>query len=129
MSLHNERVNAEFRRALSEAIRVIKDPRFSQMTSISDVEVSRDLKHAKVWVSIYDSEENQKETLEILNRTSGLLAHEINNRMRIRRVPQMHFELDQGIEYSVHIGKVLDDIQTKDKNQSTDHEDIHDKTE
>lgn len=128
MALHQERVNAEFKRVLSDAIRSIKDPRFSSMTSISNVEVSRDLKHANVLVSVYDSEEKQKETLDILNRASGLLAHEVNNRMRIRRVPQMHFVLDQSIEYSVHIGKVLDEIHTKDQDATTDHKDVHDES-
>lgn len=115
MSLHHERVNSEFKRALSEALREIKDPRMSSMVSISEVQVSGDLKHAKVRVSIYDSPEAQKESLDVLKRASGLLKSKVNRLIRLRRMPDMHFELDDGIEYSVHIASLLDSIQPKYK--------------
>lgn len=123
MSVHNERINAEFKRVLSEAMRSIKDPRFSPMASITDVEVTRDLKHANVKVSIYDTPEAQKETLEILNRASGVLGREVNANMRIRRIPEFHFELDQGMEYSSQIDEVLNKIHQQDDKRNDENTD------
>lgn len=114
MSVHNERMNAEFKRAISEALRSIKDPRLSAMTSITEVDVTNDLKHANVSVSIYDTPEAQQETLAVLQRASGLIGREINSRIRIRRIPQFHFQLDQGMEYSAQIDEVLNKIHATD---------------
>ena len=115
MSLHQERVNAEFKRALSEALREIKAPRMSPMVTVADVQVTKDLKYAKVRVSIYDTPEAQAESLEVLKRAQGLLKHRINSLIRIRRVPDMQFELDDSIEYSVKIASLLDSIQSEER--------------
>jgi ribosome-binding factor A len=122
MSLHQDRLNAEFKRVLSEAIRELKDPRLSQMCSITNVEITKDLKHAKVCVSVYDEEEKRAESIEVLQRAQGTLAKRVNQLLRIRRVPMMHFELDDSIEYSVHISKLINELNAQRAQTAEDEE-------
>lgn len=115
MSLHQERLQAEFKRALSEAMREIKDPRLSKMCSITNVELTKDLKHAKAYVSIYDEEDLRVQSVEVLNGASAMLMHSINGKMKMRRIPNIHFVLDDSIEYSVRISKLIDEIKAKEE--------------
>ena len=109
-------MNAEFLRAISDVIRdEIKDPRMSKLCSVTRVEVTQDLKHAKVYVSVYDTPEAQKTTMEILKGSAGYIAHGLGQAVRVRRIPQLHFELDTSIEYSVHISKLIEDVINPDK--------------
>ena len=111
-----DRFNEEIRKTLSEIVREMKDPRISPMTTIAQVEVTRDLYYAKVKVSVYDKEEQiRRDTVEALNHASGFLAHEIGQRMEIRRLPQLTFVLDDSIAYSAHISKVLNDLHIKEE--------------
>lgn len=111
-----DRINEEVKRVVSEIIREMKDPRISPMTALMRAEVTRDLKWAKVWVSIYDtSEQARGETIKILNQAAGFIGHELGKRMEIRAIPQFKFILDSSIEYSVHISKILNEIGASEK--------------
>lgn len=117
VSLHQEKVNAEVKRALSIAIREIQDPRLSAMVSVSEAQVSKDMKHAKVWVSIYDTPEAQQESLAVLAHASGMLKSRLSKLVRMRRVPDLHFELDRGMEYSAHINDLINSVHTTDETE------------
>ncbi len=109
------RMNEEMRKMLSLAIREMKDPRISVMTTITRVEATPDLKFAKVFVSVYDEDDAARaETVSALNHAEGFLARELGLRMQIRRVPALTFTLDDSIAYSVHISKVLNDLHKKE---------------
>ncbi len=112
MSIHTERLNAEFKRALSDAIRyTIKDPRMSTLCSVAKVEITKDQKYAKVYVSLFDEDETKRAaSVDVLNSAAGALARELNGRIRMRRIPNLSFVMDDSIEYSVHISKVLADL-------------------
>ena len=111
MSIHTQRLGAEFKKVLSEVIRdCVKDPRLSGLCSVTNVEITKDLKHAKVFISVYDDAAGKEDSIAVLNAASGVIAHEMNCRIKMRRIPQLHFVLDDSIEYSVHISKVIDDI-------------------
>ena len=110
-NIRTDRLNEEAKKVLSEIIRELKDPRLSPMTTITQVEITNDLKYAKVYVSVYDeSEEARKDSVLALNHASGFIARELGKRMQIRRLPQLKFLLDTSIEYSVHIAKVLNSL-------------------
>jgi ribosome-binding factor A len=70
-----------------------KDPRLG-MISVSGVEVSRDLAHAKVYISVLGGEEDVSETVKVLNKAAGFLRHQLGQRMRLRSVPQLRFLYD-----------------------------------
>ncbi|HHT87097.1 MAG TPA: 30S ribosome-binding factor RbfA [Clostridiales bacterium] len=103
-----DRINEEAKKQLSEIIREMKDPRISDMTTIVSVSITNDYKIAKVRVSVYDKDDKvRSSTVEALNHAAGFIARELGNRMQIRRLPQITFSLDSSIEYSVHIGEIL----------------------
>ena len=114
--IRGDRRNEELRKTVSEIIRDMKDPRISEMTTITNVEMTRDLKYAKLRVSVYDEDDSvRKKTVEALNHAAGFIAHEAGARMQIRRVPQMTFLLDSSIEYSVHISQLIDQLHREEK--------------
>ena len=119
MSIHALRQEADFKRALSEVIRdCVKDPRLSGMCSITKVEITKDQKYAKIYVSVFgQEEEGRKASVEVLNSASGFIARELNSRVRMRRIPALHFVLDTSIEYSVHISQMLREIMPQEDAQ------------
>ena len=105
-----QRLDEEFRRALSEIIqKEIRDPRVSLMLGITRVDVTQDLYYAKVYVSVYDEEEKRLSTIEGLNSAGGFLRSKLNKMIRIRRIPELKFILDNSIEYSIHMSKLIDE--------------------
>jgi ribosome-binding factor A len=73
-----------------------KDPRLG-MISVSGVEVSRDLAHAKIYISVLGREEDVSETIKVLNKAAGFLRHQLGQRMRLRSVPQLRFLYDASL--------------------------------
>ncbi len=120
-AIRQDRMNEEVKKTVSEVIREMKDPRISSMTTITQVEVTNDLKHAKLRVSVYESDEQvRKDAVEALNHAAGFIARELGHRMQIRRLPALKFVLDTSIEYSVHIAKILDTLHTPNKEKEDD---------
>lgn len=88
---------------LSDLIRTrMKDPRVG-FASVTDVDLSGDLRHAKVFVSVMGSEEEQRATLDGLNHATGFLRHELAQRLTVRHTPEIHFRLDESIAHGAHV--------------------------
>lgn len=118
-----DRINEEVKKAISEIIREMKDPRISPMTTIMSAEVTNDLKQAKVRVSVYDKDDAVRaESVAALNRAAGFIRHELGNRIDLRALPQLKFTLDNSIEYSVHIAQILNDLNKDRKEQEGEQE-------
>ena len=116
-----ERLNEEIKKTLSGIIFDMKDPRISSMTTISECNVTRDLKYCKVSVSVYDTDEQvRKDTITTLNNAAGHIGWELGKRMQIRASPKFKFVLDEGIAYSVHIADILSKLDLHGENQSDD---------
>ena len=106
-----DRLNEEIRKALSEVIRDMKDPRISPMTTIVLAEATNDLKLCKVKVSVYDKDDEvRRETVAQLNRAEGFIARQLGQKIDIRRIPTLKFTLDDSIEYAVHIAEIIDKL-------------------
>ena len=119
-SVRYDRINEELKKALSEIVREMKDPRISPMTTILRVEATNDLKLAKVKVSVYDkSDDVRKETVAQLNRAEGFIARELGKRVDIRRIPTLKFTLDDSIEYAVHISEIINQLKSERKKDNT----------
>ena len=73
-----------------------KDPRLG-MISVSGVEVSRDLAHARVYISVLGGDEDVNETIRVLNKAAGFIRHQLGQRMRLRSVPQLRFLYDESL--------------------------------
>ncbi len=123
-NIRYDRINEEIKKALSEIVRDMKDPRISPMTTIMLVEATNDLKLAKVKVSVYDKDDAvRRETVASLNRAEGFIARELGRRIDIRRIPTLKFTLDDSIEYSVHIAEIIDRLQRERAKDDSDKND------
>lgn len=88
----------------------IKDPRVKLVT-VTDVEVTNDLRHAKIYVSLYGSDEEKLHSFEGLQKALGFIRTEIAKRIRLRFAPELTLHMDKSLEYSEHIQKILKKIQ------------------
>lgn len=112
----NSRLPAELKRVISEVIRNnVKDPRISELMSVTDVRVTEDLKFAKVYISVYGDSEP---TLEALKSARGYIRREVGRKIKIRNTPELIFVKDDSIEKGIYmnnlINKVLEEEGKKD---------------
>lgn len=111
------RVSSLIKREVSQMlINGIKDDRVGAgMVSITLVEVSGDLQHAKIYVSIYGSEAAKAETMAGLISSVGFVRRELGHRMRLRRTPEVTFIEDRSLEYGDRIIQSIDRISRQDR--------------
>lgn len=118
-SIKNTRINGEVQRELSTLIsRELKDPRINPMTSVVSVEVAPDLKQAKIFISVLGSEESAKDTLAGLKSAASFLRGQLARSLNLRNTPELHFVLDQSIEYGVNMSKLIDDVVVHDSSST-----------
>lgn len=89
--------------------RDIKDRRIGFVT-ITGVEMSSDLRHAKIFVSAMGTEQEKKESLQALNHAAGWIRHELGQRIRMKFLPEIVFRTDTSLEYGERIDRLLDEI-------------------
>ena len=109
------RINEEVKREVSNIIQnEIKDPRLTAMVSVTDVKVTRDLRYAKVFVSIFGKNDEEKNnTFVALKNASGYIRKEIGQRINLRYNPQIIFELDDSINYGMHTEELIQKVKEK----------------
>ncbi len=112
-----DRIGDVMQRELSVIIRQeLKDPRVSMIT-IAEVRVSKDLAHAKVFVSVM-MEEKAEETLEGLNKAAGFLRAQLAKRMSLRVIPQLLFVYDDTTIKANRISRLIDNAVSSDKKEN-----------
>ena len=104
-----DRLNSEFRKLIYDVIKNrINSPDITEMFSVTEVDVSPDLKHAKVYVSVYStSEERAKATLDGICKASPEIRKELAHASNIRYVPELRFYRDGASAYGSKIDKIL----------------------
>lgn len=101
------RIADQIQRDLSQLIRdEIKDPRLGMFT-VQSVEVSRDLSHAKVYISVMGDEQVRIDTLAVLTRAAGYLRKLLGKEMRLRIIPQLHFIHDDSLDRGLHMSSLI----------------------
>lgn len=111
MSRRTERVSSLIRAILAEAIQNrLSDPRIEPLTSITRVEVSRDLSVARVYVSVMAEDARQKLSVQALRHATGRLRSLVAQQMTMRQVPQLRFRLDESVQRSFKTVQQLDRI-------------------
>ena len=109
-----QRVGEQIQRELAQMLRdEVKDPRVGRVT-ITAVDVSPDLSHAKVFITDLAGGEHAEESLRALGRTAGFLRSELAHRMNLYSVPQLHFAYDDSIESGIRLSKLIDDAVASD---------------
>jgi len=112
------RVGEQLQRELATLIRdEISDPRIG-LVSISAVEVSRDLSHAKVYFSTLGEQQDADASLEVLQGAAGYLRRLLGQRLIMRHVPQLHFKQDHSLEQGAHLSALIDSAIRDDHNES-----------
>jgi ribosome-binding factor A len=111
------RVSELIKREVSQMLSTgIKDDRVGAgMVSITNVNVSGDLQHAKIYVSIYGSEEAKIETMQGLKSATGYVRRELGHRVRLRRTPEVLFIEDRGIEEGSRVISLIDQLSRERK--------------
>ncbi len=96
---------------LSDLLRTrMKDPRVG-FASITHVEVSGDLRHAKIFVSVLGSEDQQAATIQALKHATGFLRHELASRLVLRYMPALVFKLDTSIEKGTRVLQLMRELE------------------
>lgn len=114
-----ERVGGEMRRELAQLIqREVKDPAVG-FVSVSDVEVSRDLSHAKVFITVFE-ESTAKDSIKALNKAAGFLRGRLGQEMRLRSVPQLHFHHDSSVETGERMDRLIEQARSSDPEPDPD---------
>lgn len=110
------RISEEMKKEISNIIQNdLKDPRLPQMVSVMSANVTRDLRYAKVFISVYGSEEEKKNALSALKSAAGFIRREVGHKMQLRYTPEMQFELDNSIEHGAYITKLINDTMKEKK--------------
>jgi len=106
----SQRVAEQVRRELAELIRLeVKDPRVGFIT-LTDVEITPDYAHAKVFFTSMRGEEGLDEILAGLRRASGFLRRELGKRVRIHTLPELHFHYDSSVERGSRMSQLIDQV-------------------
>ncbi|MBB6282204.1 30S ribosome-binding factor RbfA [Geobacillus subterraneus] len=114
MNIRATRVGEQMKKELSDIIgRKLKDPRIGFVT-VTDVRVTGDLQQAKVYISVFGGDEQRENTLKALEKAKGFIRSEIGQRIRLRKTPEILFEIDETIEYGSRIERLIRQISDED---------------
>ena len=108
-----DKINEEVRREVANVIRELKDSRIPIMTSVVAVNVTNDLRYAKVYVSIMGDSQTQKKAMDGLKSAAGFVRREMGKRVDLRYTPEFIFELDHSIEHGAKIDALLKGAKNK----------------
>jgi len=110
--LRGARLSGEYQKEIYEILSTkVKDTALTEMFSILKCDVTADLKHAKVYISIFSTNNEKKlATFAAIERSAGFVRHELALIMRMRTVPELHFIFDDSMEYSDKINNILHKI-------------------
>jgi ribosome-binding factor A len=108
------RVNEAVRQVLSEAVGELKDPRIGFVT-VTGVDTSPDLRHARVYVSVLGAEKKREQSLRGLEAAHGVLQRRLARELRMKRTPQLAFEYDPAVERGVRMTQLIDELAPDDE--------------
>lgn len=110
-----DRISEQVRREVDHIIRDrLSDPRIRGTFSVTRAEVTRDLRYAKIYVSILE-EADRAPMMAALKKAAGFVRHELGQSMIIRYAPEILFEEDHNIEYGIHIASVLKQVRSEEE--------------
>ena len=114
-----DRISEEVRHAVDEIIRGMNDPRIGGTYSVTRAEVTRDLKYAKIYISILE-DDRADGFMQSVKKAAGYIRHELGGRVDLRALPQLIFVRDQNIAYGIYINELLKKVGTSHETDQTD---------
>ncbi|MBC7346523.1 MAG: 30S ribosome-binding factor RbfA [Clostridia bacterium] len=111
-----QRVAEQMKKEIADILKnEMKDPRLG-FISVTEVELSPDLRYAKVYVSILGNEQEKRESLEVLARATGFVRREIGQRLSLRFTPEITFRFDPSIERGARVAELLHQVRREEGN-------------
>jgi ribosome-binding factor A len=124
----SDRIAEQMRRELAEILRFeIKDPRLSSLfplVTITEIEVSADYSHARVFYTSLADSSAADTILDGLTRLSGHLRRELGKRIRLHQIPALHFKFDASVERGTHLSRLIDETIASDSAAQSGREDM-----
>ena len=112
MSQRTDRIDELLRQEIGSIVtREVADPRIGFAT-ITKVETTPDLRHAKVWVSVIGQPKERAATISALSRAMPFVRHELGRTLRLKRIPDLHVELDDTAERGTRVLQLLDELES-----------------
>ena len=109
------KINELLKREISDIIHSeIKDPKVGFVT-ITNVNITKDLKYATVRISVLGKDKKRQTTIQCLNNAAGFIQHILSTRIRLRSMPKIIFKLDTTINHSLRVQQLLEEIHNKEK--------------
>jgi ribosome-binding factor A len=93
-----------------------KDPRLGMIT-VSEVKLSTDMKHAKIYVAVHGGEEAEAEAIKILQGAAGFLRGQLGRRLYLRSIPELNFTVDRSLDHVFKIQKILKEVLPKEEEE------------
>ena len=114
-NIRAERVGEQMKQEIMDIVNnKVKDPRVGFLT-ITDVELTKDLSQAKVYLTVLGNDKEVDNTFKALHKATGFIKSELGSRMRLRIIPELTFEYDESIEYGNKIERMIQDLHKNDK--------------
>ncbi len=118
-----DRIEEEIKKIVAKLIdNGIKDPRVNGLVSVTKVEVSKDMKYCKIYVSMIGTKDIN-EAMEGLDSAKGLVRKEIGDKIRTFNTPEVKFVYDDSMEYGQHIDKIISELNIQHDEEETESED------
>ncbi len=112
MTRRVERLNSLLKEVISDVIRKeVKNPHLPQLITITQVEITKDLHYAKVYVSVIGEAAKKKEAIDTLNSAAGFIAVQASKQVVIRFFPELKFLLDDTLDKQLHIEHLIQEIE------------------
>jgi len=114
MTRRTDRLGEQFREEIGKLIQKgLKDPRVSPLTSITRVDITEDLSYAKALVSVMGSDKEKRDTIIGLNNSAGFIRGVLGKALKIFKIPELKFVLDENLEHAMHIESILAELKQK----------------
>ena len=111
MSLRNERVRKTLMKEIADIIqKELKDSRIHGIDSITDIEISHDNSYAKVYYSVFASEEEKETTIKAITDNTSKIRYEVGKRVRLRLTPELRFIPDNSLERGANVTEIINKI-------------------
>ena len=117
----NERIAEEIKKSVSQIINNdLKDPRINGLISVTDVVVTKDLRHAKIFISLYGDNIEKDRVFSVIENATGYIRRELASMIRMKYIPEISFKMDESIEYGIHMHKLIEKVKKQDQEKNED---------
>lgn len=118
MTKRTERLNSLLKEVISEVIRSdVRNPQVSEFTTVTEVDISKDLHHAKVFISVIGTDKERKETIDALESAAGFIGIHASKKVTMRHFPTLTFRLDTSVDKQMKIDSLLKKIHAEEESR------------